>query len=105
MGLRRSIHLIVLGAAYNLPELTGYNLALSPQVIADIYLNRITKWNDQRIKSINTQAVADLLPDQPITVILDNVTAVQSLWTYWLQATVPEWTVRITTLQRHLITT
>jgi phosphate transport system substrate-binding protein len=45
----------VLGAVvpvYNIPGVTG-NLNLSPDVIADIYLGKITKWNDPRLAKDN----------------------------------------------------
>ncbi len=45
----------VLGAdviIYNLPELTA-PLRLSGEVVADIFLGKITKWNDQRVAALN----------------------------------------------------
>ena len=45
----------VMGAVvitYNLPTV-GQGLKLTPDVLADIYLGNITKWNDSRITSIN----------------------------------------------------
>ncbi len=45
----------VLGAvavAYNL-SLEGKTLRLTPEVLADIFLGKITKWNDPRIASLN----------------------------------------------------
>jgi phosphate ABC transporter phosphate-binding protein len=42
------------------------NLKLSPQVLADIFLGKITKWNDEAIKKDNPDAD---LPDQAITVV------------------------------------
>jgi phosphate ABC transporter phosphate-binding protein len=51
--------------AYNLPGvLTG--LKLTGQVIADIYLGSITKWNDQAIQSLNPTTT---LPDQNIVTV------------------------------------
>lgn len=38
--------------AYNLPQVGG-GLNLSPDVLADIYLGKIIKWNDKRITAIN----------------------------------------------------
>lgn len=38
--------------AYNLPQV-GDGLNLSPDVLADIYLGKIKKWNDKRIAAIN----------------------------------------------------
>jgi len=51
--------------AYNLPGLNG-RLRLTGEIIADIYLGNISKWNDPRIQAINP----DLnLPDRDIIVV------------------------------------
>jgi phosphate transport system substrate-binding protein len=57
----------VMGAVvltYNLPSV-GKGLKLTPDVLADIYLGTITKWNDSRIASINQ---GKKLPDEAIFV-------------------------------------
>ena len=57
----------VLGAvvpAFNIPGVT--NLRLSPDVLADIYLAKITNWNDSRIAKDNPGVQ---LPDLKITVV------------------------------------
>lgn len=77
--------------AHNMAELAGKDLVLSAEVIALILTNGITVWNDSRIQAINTAEVAGLLPAQPITVVLENVTSVQTTYTRWLNATVPWW--------------
>lgn len=38
---------------YNLPSIGSGQLKLTPDVVADIYLKKITKWNDPRILSLN----------------------------------------------------
>jgi phosphate transport system substrate-binding protein len=58
----------VLGAVvitYNLPG-TPRPLRFSPDVVADIFLGKITKWNDARIKADNSDAN---LPATDITVV------------------------------------
>lgn len=58
----------VMGAVvvtYNLPEV-GPDLKLTPEVIADIFLGKITKWNDPRIVEINPDRS---LPSKPIVVV------------------------------------
>ena len=58
----------VLGAVvltYNLPE-AAKPLRFSPDVIADIFLGKITKWNDARIAADNSDAN---LPAKDITVV------------------------------------
>lgn len=57
----------VMGAVvvtYNMPKV-GKGLKLTPDVLADIYLGKITKWNDSRITSINKGLN---LPDEAIFV-------------------------------------
>ena len=49
--------------AYNLPDFPG-ELKLDGPVIADIFLGKITKWNDSKIAALNEGAQ---LPDIPIT--------------------------------------
>ncbi len=58
---------MVMGAvvvSYNLPGV-GKGLKLTPDVIADIFLGKITKWNDPRIASANPEIT---LPDTGIMV-------------------------------------
>ena len=50
-------------AAYNLPDYRD-ELILSGPVLADIYLGRITRWNDPRIAELN----AGPLPDLPVRI-------------------------------------
>lgn len=63
------VHLpTVLGAVsvtYNLPELDGA-LRLSGDVLADIFLGRITRWNDPRLLALNP---SQPLPDRDILVV------------------------------------
>ncbi len=58
----------VLGAVVITYNLSGVSqpLRFSPDVIADIFLGRIKKWNDARIKADNANAT---LPDADITVV------------------------------------
>jgi phosphate transport system substrate-binding protein len=50
---------------YNIPDLKD-QITLSGQVIADIYLGKITRWNDPAIKALNEGIP---LPDQEIAVV------------------------------------
>src|SRR5690242_21169828 len=52
-------------ATYNVPEVQG-TLKLTPDVLADIFLGKITKWSDARITSINPGAK---LPGADIVVV------------------------------------
>jgi phosphate transport system substrate-binding protein len=50
--------------AYNLPEIE--DLKMTPELLENIFLGTITKWNDPKIKAINTDLK---LPDMNITVV------------------------------------
>ena len=59
----------VIGAVvltYNLPSLVDAQLSLDGETIADIFLGRITKWNDRRIAALNAGVA---LPDEDILVV------------------------------------
>jgi phosphate ABC transporter phosphate-binding protein len=51
--------------SYNLPGM-GKSLRLSGEVVADIFLGRITKWNDPKIAELNPDV---FLPDRDILVV------------------------------------
>lgn len=48
--------------AYNLPEVS--KLQLTPDIVADIFLGKITKWNDSRIQAVNPEVD---LPEKTIS--------------------------------------
>ena len=50
----------------NIPGITDTQLRLSSEVLANIFLKKITKWNDAAIKSLNPSLA---LPDSAITVV------------------------------------
>ncbi len=49
---------------YNLPQIN--DLRFTPEIIADIYLGKITKWNDPKIKAVNPDVK---LPETDIIVV------------------------------------
>src|ERR1044071_8036739 len=51
---------------FNLPGIQRSQLKLPPDILADIYLKKITKWNDKRIKAANPSLK---LPDLTIAVV------------------------------------
>jgi phosphate transport system substrate-binding protein len=60
---------LALGAVvpvYNLPGLEKSSLRFTGPVLADIYLGKITKWNDPALKKVNPGVA---LPDRPIVVV------------------------------------
>jgi phosphate transport system substrate-binding protein len=81
----------VLGAVvltYNLPE-AARPLRFSPDVIADIFLGKITKWNDARIAADNSDAN---LPAKDITVVhRADGSGTSFVFTDYLSKVSPEW--------------
>lgn len=95
------------GALLHIPTVLGavvltYNLAdvkeplkLSPEVIADIYLGKIKKWNDPKIKADNASLNlpdADILP-----VYRADASGTTAVFTDFLSKTVPEWKEKVGT--------
>ena len=80
----------VLGAvvpAYNIPGVS--DLRLSPEVLADIYLAKITNWNDPRIAKDNSGVK---LPDLKITVVhRSDGSGTTFIFTSYLSKISPEW--------------
>jgi ABC-type phosphate transport system substrate-binding protein len=78
------------------PELKDKTLVLDFTTIAGIYLNNVTRWNDQRIKDLNSADVAAALPDEEIIVVTHNVSsAYTQLFTQLLSQTVPEFAAQV----------
>lgn len=86
---------VVLGAVvltYNLAELKE-PLKLTPELIADIYLGKIKKWDDGRIKAENPTLT---LPSNDITpVFRADGSGTSDVITDYLSKTVPEWKEKI----------
>jgi phosphate transport system substrate-binding protein len=51
---------------FNLPGITGGKIHLTGQVLGDIYLGKITKWNDPALVALNPGVA---MPDQAIAVV------------------------------------
>ena len=82
---------LVLGAVVLTYNLQGVSepLKLAPDVIADIYLGKIKKWNDESIKKENPNAQ---LPDTDITpVFRSDGSGTSDVFTDFLSKTSPEW--------------
>ncbi len=81
----------ILGAVvltYNLPGVTQ-PLRLTPEAIADVYLGRIVKWNDQRIASINPGVA---LPNADIIVVhRSDGSGTSFVFTDYLATVSPDW--------------
>lgn len=81
-------------------EAIGYNLAgvgkglhLTREVIADIYLGKITKWNDPALQKLNPTVK---LPDQEITVVhRSDGSGTTYIFTDFLSRVSPEWKQKV----------
>jgi phosphate transport system substrate-binding protein len=85
----------VLGAVvvtYNIPGVNE-SLNLTSDVIADIFLGKITKWNDARIKANNPKVA---LPNSDIVVVhRSDGSGTSYCWTDYLSKVSPEWKSRV----------
>ncbi|HEV2671555.1 MAG TPA: phosphate ABC transporter substrate-binding protein PstS, partial [Gemmatimonadales bacterium] len=77
---------------YNLPEVKQV-LRFTPDVLADIFLGKITKWNDARITSVNPGVT---LPNQDIVVVhRSDGSGTTFIWTDYLSKVSPEWEQKV----------
>jgi phosphate transport system substrate-binding protein len=77
---------------YNLPGITT-PVRFSQDVIADIYLGTITRWNDVRLRAINP---GNPLPDLPIVVVhRSDGSGTTYIWTEYLATVSPDWASRV----------
>ena len=85
----------VLGAVvitYNLPGVST-PIQLTPQVIADVFSGRITKWSDARITSLNTGVT---LPNTDILVVhRSDGSGTTYIFTDYLAKAVPSWNASV----------
>jgi phosphate transport system substrate-binding protein len=80
--------------AYNVPGVSG-QIKLSRQVVADIYLGKILKWNDGRIASLNKGMK---LPDLSIVVVhRSDGSGTSYIFTDFLSHVSPEWKSKVGT--------
>ena len=88
---------VTLGGAaigYNLPGI-GKGLRLTRQVIADIFLGKVTNWNDPAIAKLNSGMK---LPDMPITVVhRSDGSGTTYIFTDFLSSVSPEWKKKVGT--------
>jgi phosphate transport system substrate-binding protein len=82
------------GIAYNLPGIQK-GLKLTREVVADIYLGKITTWNDPEIAKLNPGVK---LPDMPITVVhRADGSGTTYIFTDFLSNLSPEWKQKVGT--------
>src|SRR5690349_5731033 len=78
-------------ATYNLPN--APKLKFTGDVLADVFLGKITKWNDARIAALNAGVA---LPDQPIVVAhRSDGSGTTYIWVDYLSKVSPEWQQKV----------
>lgn len=77
---------------YNVPGVTT-QLKMSPGVIADIFLGKITKWNDQRIGALNPGVT--LPADDIVVVHRSDGSGTTFIWTEYLSKVSPAWAKQV----------
>ncbi|MBF0154291.1 MAG: phosphate ABC transporter substrate-binding protein PstS [Magnetococcales bacterium] len=77
----------------NLPGVKPGELRLTPAVLADIYLGKITKWNDKAILDLNPKLK---LPDQAMAVVRrSDGSGTTFIFTNYLSKVSPEWKEKV----------
>lgn len=86
----------VLGAVvltYNLPSVGGTKLRLDAATVADIFLGRLTKWNDPRLMQLNPGVK---LPDSDIIVVhRSDGSGTTYVFVDYLSKVSPEWEKKV----------
>lgn len=79
--------------AYNVKGIETDELKLTAPILADIYMGKITKWNDARIKEINPKLD---LPDENIKVVYrDDESGTTFIFTSYLSDISSDWKEKI----------
>lgn len=77
---------------YNLPDIES-KLVFSGEILVDIYLGNITRWNDPAIAQLNPDSN---LPDRNITVVhRSDGSGTTNVWTSYLSRVSDEWRERV----------
>jgi len=89
---RKAFHFAtVLGAVVPVYNVAGlqHDLRFTPEILAGIYLGKIKKWNDAKIRAVNRGAA---LPDAEIVVVhRSDGSGTTFVWTDYLSKVSPEW--------------
>lgn len=81
--------------AYYLPEVPKSGLKLTGEVVADIYLGKIKKWNDPKITELNPDTK---MPDRPILVVRrSDGSGTTYVFTDYLSKISKEWATKVGT--------
>jgi len=88
---------LVMGAvvpAYNLPDVKE-TVKFSGPVLADIFMGKITKWNDKALQDMNPGVK---LPDMEISVVhRSDGSGTSYIWTDYLAKVSPDWKTKVGT--------
>ena len=77
---------------YNLPGVNT-SLKLTPDVIADMFLGKITKWDDKRITSLNPGVT---IPSFPVLIVhRSDGSGTTNIFTNYLAKVSPEWASKV----------
>ncbi len=77
----------------NVPGVEKGQMKLSTRVVCDIFLGKITRWNDPSLKELNPELN---LPDMEITVVhRSDGSGTTWLWTNYLSKACPEWKEKV----------
>ena len=76
-------------AAYNVPGIPEKGLKLTGEVLADIFLGKITKWNDPKIQALNKDKT--LPADDIVVVHRSDGSGTTYVWTDYLSSVSPAW--------------
>jgi phosphate transport system substrate-binding protein len=80
-------------AAYNIPSIPNKGLKLTGPILADIFLGKITKWNDPKIQSLNPGLS---LPSSNIVVVhRSDGSGTTFVWTDYLSKVSSEWSNKV----------
>ncbi|MEI9933584.1 MAG: phosphate ABC transporter substrate-binding protein PstS [Ferruginibacter sp.] len=79
---------------YNLPGVTA-SLNLTPDVIADIYLGKITTWNDARITSINKGISVPAFPIPILVAHRSDGSGTTAIFTNYLSKVSTDWQTKV----------
>jgi len=75
--------------AYNLPSIPEKGLKLTGEIIADIFLGKITKWDDQKIQELNPDKT---FPSDDINVVhRSDGSGTTFVWTDYLSSVSQDW--------------
>jgi phosphate transport system substrate-binding protein len=79
--------------SYNIPEVPDKGLKITGPILANIYLGKITKWNDPQIQKLNPDL---FLPDQNIIVVhRSDGSGTTFVWTDYLSKVNNEWNAQV----------